>query len=65
MMMEGWLTKRRDHMNLIWSTLRYLFIQKSGELNLITFFLVSRYFILDGNQLRYYKKRGDLVRVRL
>ncbi|KAF0727797.1 hypothetical protein LEN26_000322 [Aphanomyces euteiches] len=37
-MMEGWLTKRRDHMNIIWT---------------------ERYFILDGNNLRYYKKRGD------
>ncbi|RLN02661.1 hypothetical protein BBJ28_00008742 [Nothophytophthora sp. Chile5] len=36
--MEGWLTKRRDHMNLIW---------------------LDRYFLLDGNQLRYYRKRGD------
>ncbi|KAJ0400710.1 hypothetical protein P43SY_000615 [Pythium insidiosum] len=36
--MEGWLTKRRDHMNLIW---------------------LERYFVLDGNQLRYYRKRGD------
>ncbi|OQR95268.1 hypothetical protein ACHHYP_00153 [Achlya hypogyna] len=36
--MEGWLTKRRDHMNIIWT---------------------ERYFILDGNNLRYYKKRGD------
>ncbi|KAG1697938.1 hypothetical protein DVH05_015422 [Phytophthora capsici] len=36
--MEGWLTKRRDHMNLIW---------------------LERYFLLDGNQLRYYRKRGD------
>ncbi|DAZ98422.1 TPA: hypothetical protein N0F65_000136 [Lagenidium giganteum] len=36
--MEGWLTKRRDHMNLIW---------------------LDRYFVLDGNQLRYYRKRGD------
>ncbi|TMW67929.1 hypothetical protein Poli38472_007601 [Pythium oligandrum] len=36
--MEGWLTKRRDHMNIIW---------------------LERYFVLDGNQLRYYRKRGD------
>lgn len=36
--MEGWLTKRRDHMNLIW---------------------LERYFVLDGNQMRYYRKRGD------
>ncbi|CAH0487049.1 unnamed protein product [Peronospora farinosa] len=36
--MEGWLTKRRDHMNLIWR---------------------DRYFLLDCNQLRYYRKRGD------
>ncbi|CAH0519302.1 unnamed protein product [Peronospora belbahrii] len=36
--MEGWLTKRRDHMNLIWR---------------------DRYFLLDYNQLRYYRKRGD------
>ena len=39
-MLEGWLTKRRDHINIIWR---------------------NRYFILDGNQLRYYKKRGDPV----
>uniref|UniRef100_M4C2F2 START domain-containing protein n=1 Tax=Hyaloperonospora arabidopsidis (strain Emoy2) TaxID=559515 RepID=M4C2F2_HYAAE len=38
--MEGWLTKRRDHMNLIWR---------------------DRYFLLDGNQLRYFRKRGDLA----
>ncbi|ETW04382.1 hypothetical protein H310_04667 [Aphanomyces invadans] len=36
--MEGWLTKRRDHMNIIWT---------------------ERYFILEGSNLRYYKKRGD------